>query len=38
MATNILLTIIAVCLICMASSLISIANTLWDILHKLKNK
>lgn len=30
--------IIVVCLILTASSLTSIANTLWDILQELKNK
>ena len=36
MTTNILLAIIAPCLVFIASSLVSIANTLWDILQELK--
>ena len=35
---NFMLAIIVACLICIAGSLISIANTLWDILQELKNK
>jgi hypothetical protein len=38
MTTNILLAIIASCLGFIAGSLVSIANTLWDILQELKNK
>ena len=34
----ILLVIIVGCLTLIASSIISIANTLWDILQELKNK
>lgn len=34
----ILLTIIEVCLVFITGSLVSIANTLWDILQELKNK
>lgn len=33
----ILLTVIAVCLILIAHSVISIANTLWNFLQELKN-
>lgn len=36
--STIILTIIVACLIFMACSLASIANTLWDILQELKNK
>lgn len=35
---TIILSIIVGCLILIALSLISIANTLWDILQELKNK
>lgn len=35
---EIMLAIIAACLLFIACSLTSIANTLWDILQELKNK
>jgi hypothetical protein len=38
MVANILLIIIVSCLIFIACSLVSIANTLWNILQELKNK
>lgn len=38
MSTTILATIIVLCLVFIAGSLISIANTLWDILQEFKKK